>query len=296
MKKEASFIELHSKLIIRVLVLVWLFLIIKLWALWLSFSCGWWWFISLCIIPTPSYSWSIVWYLTIIIFIISIFILFKIKWTKDIIKKVQLAFLIFLIWIFSRQILFLISSDFKFYLTPMQNKYMDEDWNITDLDLYLELITKHCNNNKNNEVANCAWKMASTYDTPEDYMKVLDYAIEHSYRNLYSVAYNNFENEIWLENMIKRYHNVNFYANLIYIYYDSETELNLIKKNTDNKILLDLIDFVEITMKDPVKWYKWELSENMSDYNKNELYIKNFKRNLYKKMKEESTINTIIFK
>jgi hypothetical protein len=70
----------------------------------------------------------------------------------------------------------------------------------------------------------------------------------------------------------------------------------LIKKNTDNKILLDLIDFVEITMKDPVKWYKWELSENMSDYNKNELYIKNFKRNLYKKMKEESTINTIIFK
>jgi hypothetical protein len=53
--------------------------------------------------------------------------------------------------------------------------------------------------------------------------------------------------------MIKKYHNVSFYANLIYIYYDSETELNLIKKNTDNKILLDLIDFVEITMKDPVK-------------------------------------------
>jgi hypothetical protein len=53
--------------------------------------------------------------------------------------------------------------------------------------------------------------------------------------------------------MIKKYHNVSFYADVIDGYYNSETKLNLIKENTDNKILLDLIDFVEETMKDPIK-------------------------------------------
>jgi hypothetical protein len=48
-------------------------------------------------------------------------------------------------------------------------------------------------------------------------------------------------------------------------------------------------------MKDPIKWYKWDLGENRNEKEKNDLYIENFERVLYQKMDDETIINTNIF-
>ena len=168
---KKCFIEEYSKWIVRVLVVVWILLIARLWAVWLyvSESC-WGGYINICLWWAFEYYWISASTIALIFFVISIFLIKKIKQVKSNDLKVKIALIIFVLWVIWTPIFYTISPDFKFYLQKAE--YKDSSWNITDIDKYLELTNKYCKNTpddgfdfKHSRETMCSWKFETDFKT-----------------------------------------------------------------------------------------------------------------------------------
>ncbi len=288
MKKQGNFLEKYWKWIVRILVVIWIGLILKLFLMWLEISRSCWgWYISLCMWINIDYHWSILSTVTFILLIISTWLLFVMKTKKQTKTKIIIALIIFVLWIFSKQILFVFSKDFKFYLTDMSDKYIDENWNFTDLDLYLELVTKYCKSDRYDEIAHCGWKMIYDFNTIEEYKKALDYFNKHDYKDMYTLTYNSIEDNVWLENMIREYDDVTFYCYLLKDEWDNNWIVFNIKSNSSNEWISNLINNITNLL------LKAE-NEKFKDFYEERKYWDDISKDIDDKIKQIPAINTNI--
>ena len=135
----------YNKWIVRGLVIVWVLFMLKLILMWVSiWSSTSWWFLALPAFWDFEYYWMSSSYIWLILIIISIYFIYKISKTKNKTNKILLALIIFFLWLISKQVFFLFSPDFKFYMTPVTSQYKDKEGNVTDVDKYLDSIWKYC--------------------------------------------------------------------------------------------------------------------------------------------------------
>ena len=151
-----------------------------------------WWggFISISIWWAFEYFWISASYIALILFILSlwlIFLIYKIH-SKNI--KVLIAFFILIVWLSWKQIFYIVSPEYKFYKTSVYKLYLDKDWTVNNVDKYLDLIWKYCQDVKYYQIWSCSWKYWSKFKTIEDYIKVFDYANKINDNYMY---YNAFE-------------------------------------------------------------------------------------------------------
>jgi hypothetical protein len=243
MKKLKLFLEKNYKKITTILILLWFYLIIKLWLFWANFICWSSWYISICIIPDFEYTWTNAWYVSVCFLILSIILFIPLLNTKDKIKKISISLVILFMWLIWKSLFYLISPDFKFYENG-EKSYSDKDWNVTDMDKYLESMWKYCDNSKDDFKMRwlrrsdwCSWQYLYDYKTAEEYAKVFDYANKHNLDHLYKLTFRS-ANDFWLEKIIKVYHDDTFYAYLIN--YIRTYEIIIIKN--DNYILELIVD------------------------------------------------------
>jgi hypothetical protein len=290
-----NYIEKNYKWLVRIFVVVWIFLILKLWYFWVYWICGWWgWYINLCIIPTYKYFWTNAWYISMAFLLLSILIIIWIYFIKNKILKVLLAFIILFLWIIGKPLFYYLSPDFKFYYTDEYLSYMDKEFHPKDVDLYLEYIWKYCNetiddfNYKNlGRDSMCGWKYLYDFETVEDYKKVFDFANKNNMRELYRLTFI-WAQDFWLEKIIKGYRDDTFYG---YVdYHNSKVDIiELLAKNTNNELLkkyfneeIKKINYFFVNSKEFTQdqWYKYW--DNLSD-------------EIYNKLKQIKTINTKVF-
>lgn len=289
-----NYIEKNSKWIIRIFIVVWLFLILKLWYFWVYTTCGWGWYINLCIIPNFHYFWTNASFVALTFLMISVMWIILIKFTKNNLVKVLLAFMILFLWILSKPFFYYLSPDFKFYYTNQNLEYMDEDFKPKDIDLYLEYMWKYCNNNiddfnfKNvNRDSMCGWKYLYDFETVKDYKKVFDFANKNNMRELYRVTFI-WAEKFWLEKIVEGYGDDTFYG---YVdYHNSKVDIiELLAKNTNNELLkkyfneeIKKINYFFVNSKEFTQdqWYKYW--DNLSD-------------EIYKNIRQIKTLNTNVF-
>ena len=289
-----NFIENNFKWIVRIFVILWLFLIAKLWYFWLYSYCWTGWYINICVIPSYKYFWTNAWYISIAFLMVSILITIWIYFIKNKTKKVLLAFIILFLWIIGKSVFYYLSPDFKFYYTDEYLSYMDKDFHPKNIDLYLEYMWKYCNSYESNfnyknlgRDSMCGWKYLYDFKTVEDYKKVFDFANKNNMRELYRLTYI-WAEDFWLEKIIKGYRDDAFYGYIINgssnIYY-----LNFILKNSNNnEIKLVVKKYIE-----DINYFF-----NNAGILNHELWEK-YWENLYKennnKLKQIKTINTKVF-
>ena len=278
MKKIVGYLGKNNKWVISILILIWLIYIIKLFMFGLHFHIHIFnWFIE--------YYWTNAWYISIIFFIISIICIFIIKNIANNIIKIYIAFLIFLLWIFWKSFFYLISPDFKFYFTNIQKEYIDSEWYLIDIDLYLYYMWKYCDNSIDNLVFKrvhredlCAWQYIVNFRTVEEYKKAFNYANENNMRYLYKLTFY-WSEDFWLEKIIEEYNDDTFYWYVI----DKTSNLKLlqlINNNLKNKELLEILENNIISIKyfyenkelfNNKQWYKYwnKLSDSFINNIKN---------------------------
>jgi hypothetical protein len=293
MKKILKFLEKNSKWLVIFLVGMGLFFIFKLWLVWMEIRERWgWWYIDLSIWWSFDYYWISAWYIAIALLIVSVFLIFLIKNTKNKVKKIQIAFLIFILWIIWKQIFFLVSPDFKFYLTPVISQYKDKEWMVTDIDKYLELIWKYCpyvgDNSLNfmySKLDMCSQndKFQTFFNTADEYIKVLEYAKNNDHKLLYDRTYW-WVNKFWVEKILEKYNDETFQAYVI----KRTSNINILSsllKYINNKMLIKVLND-EIYK---IKFY----FENEENYNQNEWYkyLDELDENFMKKIKNIPYIN-----
>ena len=296
MKEVVKFLEKNSKWIIRILVFVWIGLIVKLWWFGMNTICwssGW---LSFCIIPEFEYYWNNAWYIAVILFIISMYWIYLIKNIDNKIKKVKIAFLIFVLWTIWKSIFFVVSPDFKFYYTPVSNQYVDEQWRITDIDKYMELIFKYCFstdddylNYKYSKEKMCSMedKIRSNLGSVENFIKVFDYANEINNELLYRRTYW-WMQYVWLENVIEKYKDVTFYWYILDRKWNNIDAIINIEKYNHNNDLTKIFKFIKDWL---LEWKKIDFE----DFYKEREYWENFEDRVDFKLKQIPEINTKIF-
>jgi len=208
----------------------------------------------------------------------------------------MLALFILFLWLIWKQVFFLVSPDFKFYLTPATKQYKNDNNELIDIDSYLELTTKYCDNFKQWDKFNykytresmCAWKFEPNLKTVQEYIKVLDYANKHNFKYLYLTTFRWADDNVWLDNLIEQYNDDTFYAYVIW--YTSNIDfLNLIKKNINNKDLEMVLDYyIEKNN------YYWN-NKNSFTQNEWEEYWHILSEEIEKKLQQISKINKKIF-
>ena len=288
MKWFVNFLENNSKWLVRILVFIWLFLIIKLWWFGLDFKFHIFeWYID--------YWWTNAWYIAIAFLLISSIWIYIISKTKNKILKVKIAFLIFILWVIWKSVFYVVSPDFRFYMTNVEREYSDKNWNITDMDLYLEYMSKYCDNSIDDfkfmrvyREDLCWWQYLYDFKTVEEYWIVFDYANKYNLGTLYRLTYA-WAEDFWLEKIIKWYNDDTFQAYML-----MKWELDKEKRN----FLSDFITNTEI--KKVLEYYENSILENKklssSDNNHDGyVYWNNFNKELYKKLKGISEINYKIF-
>ena len=293
-----KFLEKNYKWIARVLVIVWVLLILKLWLMWLSinsWSSGW--FLALPSLWDFEYIWMSAWYISTLFLIISIYLLYKYKNKKDKNTKIKIALFIFVLWLFSNQIFLLFSPDFKFFMTPVTSQYKDQDWNVTDVDKYLEMIWKYCDY----KVAGTLKYRVTRYDmcsendkfqtffkTADEYIKVLEYAKNHDDKLLYERTYW-WVNKFWVEKILEKYDDVTFQAYVISNWFIDYSHEFIYRKKINNSKVLDLLNFYTESVKDNI---------NLSNKNPQHdirLYWENYRKELNNRIKQIPEINYKIF-
>ncbi len=288
-----NFINKNSKWIVRIFIILWIYLIYKLFSISMYTTCWWWgWYINMCIVPDIHYEWINSSIISVIFFVLSLWIIYIIRKEKDKTKKVILAFLILLMWLIWKQIFYIVSPDFKFYFTDENLIYMDKDFHPKNVDLYLEYMWKYCNDNMDNfsykklqRSSMCWWKYLYDFETVEDYKKVFDYANKNNMRELYRVTFI-WAQDFWLEKIIKGYNNDTFYGYVIKKNWADIKTILLMSKITKNKNLINIFNYINLEY---LKWNKiifndffkereyWEIIENKIDNKLEKIKIINTK-------------------
>lgn len=282
-----NFLEENSKWIVRVLVFVGMFLIVKLW---------WFWVHSYFHIFNVffDYYWTNAWYIAVILLIFSFIWILIIRKIDNKVNKVQIAFLIFLFWVFSQPLFYIVSPDFKFYFTNEYKKYKTEDDKVLDIDLYLEYMWKYCNNNiddfKFKRVFRedmCAGKYLYDFETIEEYAKVFDFANKNNLRNVYRLTYL-WAKDFWLEKIIEGYNDDTFYGYII----DKTSDLkiiNVVKNNINDDKFINILEKYIYSIN-----YFFNNS-NLFNQNNWEKYWNSLSIDIEDKLKEIPEINYKIF-
>ena len=170
------------------------------------------------------------------------------------------------------------------------------DWNIDNLDKYLELTTKYCDNFKEwdsfkfkySRETMCSWKFEVDFKTVEEYIKILEYAKNHNFRYLYQHTFRWMDENVWLENVIEKYNDDTFYAYVIYnnskLYF-----LNLMIFKIENDLLKSILDNQIIK----INYY----FDNKDFFSQDEWYEywENLSKDLKHKIRKVSEINHKIF-
>lgn len=292
-----KFIEENYKWLVRIFTLLGFFFIVKLFLFGLDVYCWSSWYISICIIPTSwEFAWTTASTIAVLFFIIAIKIKAKIKQIKNVWNKIRLAFIIFILGLVWKPLFMVISDDFRFYLTPTWLQYKNFDWEIIDLDKYLELTTKYCNNSKewddfnfiHSREAMCGWKFEVDFDTVDEYIKILEHAKNNNFRYLYQHTYRWMDENVWLENVIKKYNDDTFYAYVIYRRGLSTDTIELLKTKIQNEEILWLLDF----------YIEWLTDvENKLDESKISIdtYWNKFSIDIFSQIKKIESINYKVF-
>jgi len=280
---EINFVKKNYNIIQKILIIIWFIFVIKLFLFWVRISSWWGGFINFSILPTFHYSWTNAWTISVILFVLFLYLLFKIKLQKSKTKKLKIAFLIFILWIFSNQIFLLVSPDFKFYLTPVTKQYKIKDWTkVNDIDEYLRLVNKYCKEGNfyfkmNSRYLMCAYnnKLESDFNSVDEYIKVLESAKKNNFRLLYTVTIKWLLNSDFLEETIKKYNDDTFYAYLIDYKWSTIEFLNLIDNNINNIYINSLI---------------WKIKEYLIFFNENEENMDYYENRDFWKTLEDFTI------
>ncbi len=290
-----NYIEKNYKWLIRIFIIIWIFLILKLWYFWVYWICGWGgWYINLCIIPTYKYFWTNAWYISMAFLLLSILLIIWIYFIKNKILKVLLAFIILFLWIIGKPLFYYLSPDFKFYYTDEYLSYMDKEFHPKDVDLYLEYMWKYCNETKDDfnyknlwRDSMCGWKYLYDFETVEDYKKVFDFANKNNMRELYRLTFI-WAQDFWLEKIIKGYRDDTFYGYMIFNW------------NLDKDQREYLNNFLNLELKNIVIYYnnasKIAIEELLKNKNFNSYtYWQNFDKIFYRKLKQIKSVNTKVF-
>ena len=287
-----EFLEKNYKWIVGIFVFIWIFFILKLWLIWSNtWWCGGWW-ISICIVPSFEYYWISAWYIAVIFLWISIYLINRIKKSDNKIKKIQIAFLILILWLIWKPLFFLVSPDFKFYLNDAV--YKDSNNNLVDIDKYLEEVNKYCNNVENYDFYNsvltmCSWKFENDFATSEEYIKVLESAKKNNFAYLYYLTYRWIWKKVSLEEMIEKYNDDTFYVYVIFEWSISLKDMELLKKHLKNKKILELYNYFINSIIENKELIKIDKYHN---YRK---YWENYNKELKNKIKQIPEINNKIF-
>lgn len=224
MNKLKEYLQKNNKILINILITVWMFFMLKLWLMWFSIK-AWssWWFLALPSLWSFEYTWMSAWYISLLFIILSIFLIYKIRYIKNGSTKLKIALFILILWLLSKQIFFIFAPDFKFYMTPVTKQYKDKEWNVTDVDKYLELVGKYCDykvagileyRKSRGDMCSENDKYQTFFKTADEYIKVLEYAKNNDDRTLYQRTYW-WVNKFWVEKILGKYDDVTFQAYVI---------------------------------------------------------------------------------
>ncbi len=289
-----KFLEKNCKWISSLFVLIWLYLIIKLFWFWANTICSWWgWYISLCIVPHIEYSWTYAWYISILFLILSIVWIYLIKSTNNKLSKIYISIFVLLLWVIWKPIFYELSDDFKFFHN-WSSQYTDKEWNLTNMDLYLESMWKYCDDSiddfKFKKVYRrdmCGWQYITEFKTAEEYSKALDYANKKNMWYMYKLTYR-WAEKFWLEKIIDVYNDDTFYWKVIIWNWSNIGLIYMISSKTDNRKINDLIEYI---MDKLLYWKKNYFKDKEEEYK----YWETLDTNIFNKIKEIKEINYKIF-
>lgn len=289
-----KYLEKNYKWVVRALVIVWMFFILKLFLEWSHLGgCGGWW-ISICIVPSLEYYWISASYIAVLFLWISIYLITRIKKIDNKMKKVQIAFLIFVLWLIWRQVFFLVSPDFKFYLNVAE--YKDEHNNLVDIDKYLEQVNKYCiNDDKFNFYQSredmCGGKFEPDLKTVDEYIKVFESANKNNNGYLYYLTYRFADENVGLENIIEKYNDDTFYAYSTRNW-SNEKVINSIKEKSKNNQIISLVEYINNEKKSYFEQNKIEGKDKYDNWND---FRDKIEKELKNKIKQIPEINNKIF-
>ncbi|MFK7779971.1 MAG: hypothetical protein QM490_02390 [Candidatus Gracilibacteria bacterium] len=289
MKELIKFIKENNIWVARILVIIGLFFIIKLWMMGLSVtSSGGGGFISIGIGWDFEYFWISAGYIAIILLIISVLLLFLISNTENKIRKAQIAFLILFFGLIGKQLFFLISPEYKFYLTPVTKQYKDKEGNVTDIDKYLDLVGNYCQDIKYYKIGNCNNKYVENFETVEEYIKVLNFANKTDDYRMYRDTFKGVE-KYGIFNLLENYNDETFQVYAIFHYNFSDDDKKILKKIITNKEVIELLDFLILNENENLK-LKEEDKYHSSNY-----FWQEYESNFYKKINKSGIINSKLF-
>lgn len=290
---EISFIKEHFLLITNILIIIWFILIIKLWLISFWISTGWGWFIDLGFPHLNFEAWK-PFYIFFWIFVISFFFWLLNRWSKKI-KKLKIAVLIFLIWLFAKQIFYLFAPEYEFHMVDEKYQYVDNNKNV-NLDKFFKLYKKYCENDKYDVSIKwiyytCSWKFWFDLKTVEEFIKMFEFAKENDFRQVYNITYR----KIWespdkdmMGKLIESYNDKTFYAYVISSWLDDNL-LKIIYDKINDLEIINLIDYITNTTMN----YK-KIVDNLSSDEKND-YWDEFNINIKNIIKKLNWVNLYVF-
>lgn len=251
-----------------------------LFLLWLDVNSASWWFIWITSFEI-DYSITSAFYISILFFIISIVLYLAQIWLQDFKKRLLYAKIIFMLWLLSFPIFYLLSPWFLFYHSPNFITYF---WFFREDRVmnYLEWFDKYCIIRSSNKFSykwysrttycKIKWKHIFELKSVDEYIMAFDYANEHSLRKLYEITYLRAYYGWYLERIIKEYKDDTFqlflFSQSIESLYMDVLEINAYGYIQDYiKLKNSLID---------------QMSESLSELDNNEIteIWNNFYRNI----------------
>ena len=281
----------------KLLIILWFLLILSLFSFWINLHSRGGWFFPMPV-PSFSYEWTWAWVISIVFFIIAMSLIFT--FNNKLKAKIPLS--IFILWILSWPIFYLLSPDFRFYHTPMIFQYANLDWKITNIDKYLKLVWKYCKmepyfldnwNFKGYQKPDYCWhqgKYKTEFDSVEDYIKVFDYARDNDMKKLYRLTFNSIEIEkFWYEKLIEKYKDKTFQAYLIVKRWISNDNIKLLKENIFDTDILFLLNYYEKISEE------WMIILNKGGSYESQKYWINYDYEVYKNIQNLIWINHELF-
>lgn len=301
MNKLKEYLEKNNKILSNTFITVWMFFMLKLWLMWFSIS-AWssWWFLALPSLWSFEYTWMSAWYISSIFIILSVFLIYKIRLIKNDSIRLKIALFILILWLLSKQIFFIFAPDFKFYMTPVTKQYKDKEWNVTDVDKYLELVWKYCDYKvsgrleyRKSRADMCSEndKYQTFFKTADEYIKVLEYAKNNDDRSLYQRTYW-WVNKFWVEKILEKYDDVTFQAYVINNWDISESKEIIYRqniKNIKNIKILELLNFYDNSVNENIKLMKSDSNHDIR------AYWENYRKEFTNKIKQIPEVNYKIF-
>ena len=173
---------------------LWLWITVVLWNLWayMTMWCGWW-YIDLWICPSYRYTWWPYSYISIVIFIISIFLIYKIRKEQNTEIKNKLWVYILVLSILWFATYYIYSHDTRVLYNFEYKNHLDKKWWVIDIDKYISYMQEYCLEDEYEnyriwwywKTTMCKKRRAMALEKTEYYIKVFEYANKNDLKELY---------------------------------------------------------------------------------------------------------------